>query len=88
MPPGRGSYPTTPRPSTPQSAGPSAGETTPPTVAYTPDRKGIHPQTHLVKFKGVLQAYAYAGFKNSGGALVPEVVSISPIYFFRYIKFN
>jgi hypothetical protein len=30
--------------------------------AYTPDRKGIHPQTHLAKFKGVLQADAYAGF--------------------------
>ncbi|WP_255419214.1 IS66 family transposase [Glaciimonas sp. PCH181] len=30
--------------------------------AYTPDRKGIHPQTHLAKFAGVLQADAYAGF--------------------------
>jgi transposase len=37
---------------------------TPPAVwfAYTPDRKGIHPQTHLDNFKGVLQADAYAGF--------------------------
>lgn len=36
----------------------------PPAVwfAYSPDRKGIHPQTHLAKFKGVLQADAYAGF--------------------------
>jgi transposase len=30
--------------------------------AYTPDCKGIHPQTHLANFKGVLQADAYAGF--------------------------
>ncbi|ATQ76838.1 IS66 family transposase [Massilia violaceinigra] len=30
--------------------------------AYTPDRKGIHPQTHLANYKGVLQADAYAGF--------------------------
>jgi hypothetical protein len=36
----------------------------PPAVwfAYSPDRKGIHPQTHLSQFKGVLQADAYAGF--------------------------
>jgi hypothetical protein len=31
-------------------------------TARTPDRKGIHPQTHLAKFEGVLQADAYAGF--------------------------
>lgn len=30
--------------------------------AYTPDRKGIHPQTHLANFTGILQADAYAGF--------------------------
>ncbi len=30
--------------------------------AYTPDRKGIHPQTHLAHYKGVLQADAFAGF--------------------------
>ena len=42
----------------------ASGDTTPAAVwfAYTPDRKGIHPQTHLAKFKGVLQADAYAGF--------------------------
>lgn len=36
----------------------------PPAVwfAYTPDRKGIHPQTHLANFTGILQADAYAGF--------------------------
>ena len=41
-----------------------SGDTTPPAVwfAYTPDRKGIHPQTHLANYKGVLQADAYAGF--------------------------
>ena len=41
-----------------------AGDTTPPAVwfAYTPDRKGIHPQNHLAKFEGVLQADAYADF--------------------------
>lgn len=30
--------------------------------AYTPDRKGIHPQTHLANFSSVLHADAYAGF--------------------------
>ena len=41
-----------------------AGDTTPAAVwfGYTPDRKGMHPQTHLAKFEGVLQADAYAGF--------------------------
>jgi transposase len=42
----------------------ASADTSPPAVwfAYTPDRKGIHPQTHLANFKGVLQADAYAGF--------------------------
>lgn len=42
----------------------SAGDFIPPAVwfAYTPDRKGIHPQTHLAGFHGILQADAYAGF--------------------------
>jgi transposase len=41
-----------------------AGSTVPPAAwfAYTPDRKGIHPQMHLVDFQGTLQADAYAGF--------------------------
>lgn len=41
-----------------------SGSTTAPAVwfAYTPDRKGIHPQTHLARFTGILQADAYAGF--------------------------
>ncbi|EKO1034750.1 IS66 family transposase [Escherichia coli] len=32
--------------------------------AYSPDRKGIHPQTHLAGFSGVLQVDAYAGFNE------------------------
>ena len=41
-----------------------AGLDEPPAVwfAYTPDRKGIHPQEHLKDFAGILQADAYAGF--------------------------
>lgn len=38
----------------------------PPGAAYwfSPDRKGIHPQTHLAEFSGILQADAYAGFRE------------------------
>jgi hypothetical protein len=32
--------------------------------AYSPDRKGIHPQTHLAGFEGVLQGDGYAGFNE------------------------
>ena len=41
-----------------------AGNQTPPAVwfAYSPNRKGEHPQTHLKSFKGILQADAFAGF--------------------------
>jgi len=41
-----------------------AGDATPPAVwfAYSPDRKGEHPQGHLSKFRGTLQADGYAGF--------------------------
>jgi transposase len=41
-----------------------AGDATPPAVwfAYSPDRKGEHPQGHLRCFTGTLQADAYAGF--------------------------
>lgn len=41
-----------------------AGSAEPPAAwfAYTPDRKGIHPQQHLKGFTGILQADAYAGF--------------------------
>jgi transposase len=31
-------------------------------LVYSPDRKGVHPRTHLKDFKGVLQADGYAGF--------------------------
>lgn len=31
---------------------------------YSPDRKGIHPQSHLVGFSGILQADAYARFNE------------------------
>lgn len=44
----------------------NSGDKTPPAVwfAYTPDRKGEHPQQHLVKFKGTLQADAYGGYQK------------------------
>jgi transposase len=43
-----------------------AGDRTPPAVwfAYSPDRKGEHPQRHLNRFVGVLQADGYAGFHH------------------------
>lgn len=41
-----------------------SGDDAPPAVwfAYSPDRKGEHPQRHLQAFTGTLQADAYAGF--------------------------
>jgi transposase len=43
-----------------------AGDATPAAVwfAYTPDRKGEHPQAHLSNFTGTLQADGYAGFER------------------------
>jgi transposase len=43
-----------------------AGDTTAPAVwfAYSPDRKGEHPERHLREFRGTLQADAYAGFNQ------------------------
>jgi hypothetical protein len=43
-----------------------AGDTSAPAVwfAYSPDRKGEHPERHLQKFSGILQADAYAGFNQ------------------------
>jgi hypothetical protein len=40
------------------------GGTDPPAAAYSfsPDRKGEHPQGHLARFTGILQADAYGGF--------------------------
>ncbi len=42
----------------------SSGTNEPPAVwfAYTPDRRGEHPQQHLADFTGVLQADAFAGY--------------------------
>ncbi len=41
-----------------------SGDLSPPAVwfAYSPDRKGEHPQRHLRDFRGTLQADAFAGF--------------------------
>lgn len=43
-----------------------SGDSTAPAVwfAYSPDRKGEHPQQHLRQFRGILQADAYAGFNK------------------------
>lgn len=43
-----------------------AGDTAAPAVwfAYSPDRKGEHPERHLRMFRGALQADAYAGFNQ------------------------
>lgn len=43
-----------------------AGDAAAPAVwyAYSPDRKGEHPQQHLREFSGALQADAYAGFNQ------------------------
>ncbi len=43
-----------------------AGDSAAPAVwfAYSPDRKGEHPERHLDKFCGTLQADAYAGFNQ------------------------
>ena len=49
-------------------------DTVPPAVwfAFSPDRRGEHPQTHLKSFRGTLQADAYAGFHPlyEGGRIV------------------
>ena len=43
-----------------------AGDETAPAVwfAYSPNRKGEHPQQHLANYKGILQADAFAGFNR------------------------
>ena len=44
---------------------PAGGKTAPAVwFAYSPDRKGEHPQQHLRDFRGALQADAYAGFNQ------------------------
>jgi transposase len=53
-----------------------SGSTDPPAVwfAYSPDRKGDHPQQHLRDFCGSLQADAYAGFNQLyAGGRIQEV---------------
>ena len=42
----------------------NSGSVAPPAVwfAYSPNRQGQHPQTHLADFSGVLQADAFAGY--------------------------
>ncbi len=41
-----------------------SGDATPPAmwIRYSPDRRGIHPQTHLKDYTGILQADAFAGY--------------------------
>ncbi|MDN8071335.1 transposase [Burkholderia vietnamiensis] len=43
----------------------ASGDATPPAVwfAYTPDRRGIHPQQHLASFNGTLHGDAYRGYQ-------------------------
>jgi transposase len=55
------------------------GGTDPPAAAYyfSPDRRGEHPQRHLARFTGILQADAYGGFAKlyepAPGAAQPRV---------------
>ena len=52
------------------------GGTDPPAAAYSfsPDRKGEHPQGHLARFTGILQADAYGGFAKLYEAAAPDAV--------------
>jgi transposase len=52
----------------------SAGEQTAPALwfAYSEDRKGDHPRVHLTKFRGALQADAFAGFHHMYGEHIYE----------------
>jgi transposase len=51
-----------------------AGEATAPAVwfAYSEDRKGEHPRQHLKRFRGALQADAFAGFHHLYGQEIHE----------------
>ena len=44
----------------------ASGSTQPPAVwfAYSPDRKGLRPQTHLRNYRGILQVDGYADFEK------------------------
>jgi len=58
------------------------GDQTPPAVwyAYTPDRKGEHPQAHLREFRGTLQADAYPGYEEIyKGGRVTESLCMSHV---------
>lgn len=58
------------------------GDQTPPAVwyAYSPDRKGEHPQAHLREFRGTLQADAYPGYEEIyKGGRVHEAVCMSHV---------
>jgi len=58
------------------------GDATPPAVwfAYTPDRKGQHPQAHLSEFRGTLQADAYPGYEEIyKGGRVTEAACMSHV---------
>ena len=53
---------------------PSGGEDAPAVwFAYSEDRKGEHPRTHLKNFQGALHADAYAGFHHLYGDGIYEV---------------
>src|ERR1022692_1461654 len=59
-----------------------AGDKTAPAVwfAYSPNRKGEHPQRHLAKFEGILQADAFAGFnKLYEGGVIQEAPCMAHI---------
>jgi transposase len=68
-----------------------AGDKAAPAVwfAYSPDRKGQHPQKHLAEFTGILQADAFAGFnKLYEGGLIQEAPCMAHIRrkFFDLVK--
>jgi hypothetical protein len=68
-----------------------AGDRAAPAVwfAYSPDRRGQHPQKHLAKFTGILQADAFAGFnKLYEGGLIQEAPCMAHIRrkFFDLVK--
>ncbi|EGM7108919.1 IS66 family transposase, partial [Escherichia coli] len=62
----------------------NAGSQMPPAVwfAYSPDRKGIHPQNHLAGYSGVLQADAYGGYRvlYESGRITEALQRIAELY--------
>ncbi len=62
----------------------SGGKKTSPEVwfAYSPDRKGIHPQNHLAGYSGVLQADAYGGYRvlYESGRITEALQRIGELY--------